>query len=230
MSSDLRNHPLGHLMASVFVLHDPCCFRVFLYATSPDDGSEERRAFAAAGERPVTPSGSSKGPAGEAALQQQQQQVSQSVKHFADSSSSNGCRLQQPAVFASHPHVNPHPYPRPDPDSHAPSQQAPSTQPRRPHVVFRDVSRLTDAQIAQLMSSDGLHVAVDLNGYTKGARPGVFPRRPAPVQASLMGFPASLGAPYLPYMFVGEQLWVERKQERSVVGREGRSIALRRKL
>jgi protein O-GlcNAc transferase len=43
------------------------------------------------------------------------------------------------------------------------------------------------------MSSDGLHVAVNLNGYTKGARNEVFALLPAPVQASYMGFPATTG-------------------------------------
>ena len=32
------------------------------------------------------------------------------------------------------------------------------------------------------MSADGLHVAVNLNGYTKGARNEVFALQPAPVQ------------------------------------------------
>ncbi|KAF8058410.1 hypothetical protein HT031_005534 [Scenedesmus sp. PABB004] len=65
---------------------------------------------------------------------------------------------------------------------------------------FVDVSGWPLGDIAGRMSSDGLHVAVNLNGYTKGARNEVFALRPAPVQASYMGFPATTGAPFLPYL------------------------------
>jgi Glycosyl transferase family 41 len=43
-------------------------------------------------------------------------------------------------------------------------------------------------------------VAVNLNGYTKGARNEIFALRPAPVQTSYMGFPATTGADFLPYL------------------------------
>ena len=43
-------------------------------------------------------------------------------------------------------------------------------------------------------------VAVNLNGYTKGARNEIFALWPAPVQTSYMGFPATTGASFLPYL------------------------------
>lgn len=42
VSSDLGNHPLSHLMQSVFGLHDRRRFQVTCYALSPPDGSEWR--------------------------------------------------------------------------------------------------------------------------------------------------------------------------------------------
>lgn len=45
-----------------------------------------------------------------------------------------------------------------------------------------------------------LQVAVNLNGYTKGARNEIFALWPAPVQTSYMGFPATTGATFLPYL------------------------------
>jgi Glycosyl transferase family 41 len=45
-----------------------------------------------------------------------------------------------------------------------------------------------------------VQVAVNLNGYTKGARNEIFALRPAPVQTSYMGFPATTGADFLPYL------------------------------
>jgi protein O-GlcNAc transferase len=56
------------------------------------------------------------------------------------------------------------------------------------------------ADIARKISADGIHVAVNLNGYTKGARNEIFALHPAPVQTSYMGFPATTGAPFLPYL------------------------------
>src|SRR6185369_5344757 len=43
LSADFRNHATGHLMKSVFGLHDRKGFEVFAYSFGPDDGSEYRR-------------------------------------------------------------------------------------------------------------------------------------------------------------------------------------------
>ncbi|EIN13738.1 hypothetical protein PUNSTDRAFT_140213 [Punctularia strigosozonata HHB-11173 SS5] len=43
VSSDLNNHPLAHLMQSVFGLHDKSRFNIFVYATSSSDGSPYRQ-------------------------------------------------------------------------------------------------------------------------------------------------------------------------------------------
>ncbi|GAA5882402.1 hypothetical protein JCM3774_004299 [Rhodotorula dairenensis] len=43
VSSDLGNHPLSHLMQSVFGMHDLSRFNVFVYATSPSDQSPYRQ-------------------------------------------------------------------------------------------------------------------------------------------------------------------------------------------
>jgi protein O-GlcNAc transferase len=56
------------------------------------------------------------------------------------------------------------------------------------------------ADIARKISADGIHVGINLNGYTKGARNEIFALWPAPVQTSYMGFPATTGAPFLPYL------------------------------
>lgn len=65
---------------------------------------------------------------------------------------------------------------------------------------FVDVSAWPSGDIAQRISADGIHLAINLNGYTKGARNEIFALQPAPVQASYMGFPATFGAPWLPYL------------------------------
>ena len=51
--------------------------------------------------------------------------------------------------------------------------------------------------IAGKISSDQIQLAINLNGYTKGARNEIFALLPAPVQTSYMGFPATTGGPLL---------------------------------
>jgi len=45
-----------------------------------------------------------------------------------------------------------------------------------------------------------IDIAIDLAGYTASARPGIFARRAAPVQVNYLGFPATMGVPYLDYI------------------------------
>ena len=116
VSSDLGNHPLAHLMQSVFGMHDRSQIHVFCYALSPNDGSPWRR------------------------------KIESEVEAFVD------CSV----------------------------------------MSCRDV--------ALKIRSDDVHILVNLNGYTKGARNEVFALRPAPVQVSYMGFCGTLGADYVQYL------------------------------
>lgn len=58
---------------------------------------------------------------------------------------------------------------------------------------FLDVSAWSVSDIAGKISGDQIQVAINLNGYTKGARNEIFALLPAPVQTSYMGFPATTG-------------------------------------
>ena len=62
---------------------------------------------------------------------------------------------------------------------------------------FLDVSAWSVGDIAGKISSDEIQIAINLNGYTKGARNEIFALLPAPVQTSYMGFPATTGGPPL---------------------------------
>ena len=65
---------------------------------------------------------------------------------------------------------------------------------------FIDISALRADIAAQRIHADGIHVLINLNGYTKGARNEIFALQPAPLQVSYMGFPGSMGAPYIQYL------------------------------
>lgn len=65
---------------------------------------------------------------------------------------------------------------------------------------FLDVAGWTDERIAALAREHEIDIAVDLKGLTAGARTGIFALRPAPVQVNYLGYPGSMGAPYIDYL------------------------------
>ena len=65
---------------------------------------------------------------------------------------------------------------------------------------FVDVSRLTDREVADWLRSRGVHIAVDLKGFTGGARTGIFALRAAPLQINYLGYPGTMGADYFDYI------------------------------
>ena len=116
VSSDFNNHPLAHLMQSVFGFHNASRVRAFCYATTASDNSVHREQI---------------------------------------------------------------------------QREAP---------VFHDASSWSIDQLVNQIVADGIHVLVNLNGYTRGARNEVFAARPAPIQMSFMGFAGTLGAEWCDYL------------------------------
>ncbi|CEG81888.1 Putative Family 41 glycosyltransferase (Fragment) [Rhizopus microsporus] len=138
VSSDFNNHPLSHLMQSVFGFHDRNKYQVFCYATTPSDNSPYR----------------------------------QKIERESES--------------------------------------------------FLDVSTWTNEQVIQKIIADGIHVLINLNGYTKGARNEIFAARPCPVQCSFMGFAGTLGGGWCDWIIadpvvcppemVSGEVWRRRKK------------------
>jgi predicted O-linked N-acetylglucosamine transferase (SPINDLY family) len=71
---------------------------------------------------------------------------------------------------------------------------------RAAFAQFYDVSALSDREAAQLLRRLEVDIAVDLTGHTTGGRPGILAFRPAPIQVNYLGFPGTLGAPYIDYL------------------------------
>lgn len=65
---------------------------------------------------------------------------------------------------------------------------------------FVDLSTLSNAEAARSIHADGINILVDLNGYTALARPQIAAMRPAPVQATFLGFPGTSGARFFDYV------------------------------
>lgn len=130
MSSDFVNHPLAHLMQSVFGMHNPERVQAVCYATSASDGSHYRE------------------------------------------------KIEQECY------------------------------------LFRDVTNLTTQQLVEQIVDDGIHILVNLNGFTRGARNDVFALRPAPIQVALMGFAGPMGAGWSDYLLA----------DHTAVASEGRNV------
>jgi predicted O-linked N-acetylglucosamine transferase (SPINDLY family) len=65
---------------------------------------------------------------------------------------------------------------------------------------FVDLNSLSDDEAARRIYADGIDILIEMKGYTSGARTGISARRPAPVQASFIGFPGTMGADFIDYI------------------------------
>ena len=77
---------------------------------------------------------------------------------------------------------------------------------------FVDVRTKSDREIAALIHSMEIDIAIDLMGFTTGARFNVFAMRPAPVQVNYLGYPGTLGASYVDYI-IADELVIPRDQQ-----------------
>ncbi|XP_026761185.1 UDP-N-acetylglucosamine--peptide N-acetylglucosaminyltransferase 110 kDa subunit-like isoform X1 [Galleria mellonella] len=70
---------------------------------------------------------------------------------------------------------------------------------------FIDLSKITcNIEAARKIYYDGIHILVNMNGYTKGARNEIFALKPAPVQVMWLGYPGTSGADYMDYIITDE--------------------------
>ena len=86
---------------------------------------------------------------------------------------------------------------------------------------WRSVSALKDDELAAAIGADGIDILVELSGHTARNRLAAVARKPAPLQASWMGYPATTGLTAVDYyladaMFLPRGCFDEQFAERIV--------------
>jgi len=65
---------------------------------------------------------------------------------------------------------------------------------------YVDVHDKPSLEVAKLLRAMEIDIAIDLSGHTEGTRLDVMSHRPCPVQATYLGFPGTLGLPFIDYL------------------------------
>ncbi len=65
---------------------------------------------------------------------------------------------------------------------------------------FVELRAASHDEAARRIHGDGIDILVDLKGYTGNTRTEILVNRPAPVQVNYLGFPGTMGAPFIDYI------------------------------
>ena len=78
---------------------------------------------------------------------------------------------------------------------------------------FIDVRLKSDKEISLLSREMEIDIAVDLKGYTKDCRPGIFAMSAAPIQVNYLGYPGTMALDYMDYLIADKVIIPEKSQK-----------------
>ena len=82
------------------------------------------------------------------------------------------------------------------PDDHSPTRQ--NFKDTCDHFI--DLAPFSRSDAAAKIKELGIHVLIDLTGYTTGARTEILALHPSPVQVNWLGYPGTMGAAFIEYI------------------------------
>jgi protein O-GlcNAc transferase len=65
---------------------------------------------------------------------------------------------------------------------------------------FIDVTDRNDVDVAELLRTLEIDIAIDLMGYTTHSRPAILAQRSSPIQINYLGYPGTMGASFIDYI------------------------------
>ena len=65
---------------------------------------------------------------------------------------------------------------------------------------FTVIAALSNAEAASRIAADGVHILIDLKGYTRNPPSAIMALRPAPIQVNYLGYPSTMGAGFIDYL------------------------------
>ena len=71
---------------------------------------------------------------------------------------------------------------------------------------FIDVRFKSDKEVAAISRNLEIDIAIDLKGFTKDSRTGIFSYRTAPIQINYLGYPGTMAASYIDYLIADSTL------------------------
>jgi len=74
---------------------------------------------------------------------------------------------------------------------------------------FIEASPQDALAIARTIHEREIDIALTLNGYTYNSQPRILAHRPAPVQVNYLGFPGTMGVPYIDYLIADRNVIAE---------------------
>jgi predicted O-linked N-acetylglucosamine transferase (SPINDLY family) len=77
---------------------------------------------------------------------------------------------------------------------------------------FVDLKDASDSDAARRIHADEIDVLLDLKGYTQDARVKIMAHEPAPIQINYLGFPGTMGAPFIDYVIADRHVAPMRHQ------------------
>jgi len=71
---------------------------------------------------------------------------------------------------------------------------------------YLEVKETPSLEVAKILRAMEIDIAIDLSGHTEGTRLEMLSHRPAPVQATYLGFPGTLGLPFIDYLIADPRI------------------------